>query len=340
MMRKSALVSMACLAASLLSGMTFAGTLKDVQARGKLNCGVSTGNTGLSAPDAKGAWQGLDVAMCRAVAAAVLGDPGKVNFVPTTGQTRFTALASGEVDLLVRNSSWTFTRDVDLKLTFAGINYYDGQGFLVHKNLGASSVKELDGASICVQTGSTHELNLAEYARNHGIKYEPVPIDSTAEGEQKYLAGACDVFTNDVSGLAASKASFATPDEHMVLKELISKEPLGPMVRQGDDQWADVVRWTLNALVTAEELGVDSANLAKMTSGSNNPEINRLLGSEGNYGEQLGLDARWASRAIAAGGNYGEIFDNSLGKNTPIGLERGLNAQWNQGGLLYAEPFR
>ncbi|WP_419709715.1 amino acid ABC transporter substrate-binding protein [Pseudomonas sp. NFX224] len=340
MMRKTALFTMACLAASLVSGITYAGTLTDVKARGKLNCGVSTGNTGLSAPDAKGGWQGLDVAMCRAVAAAALGDANAVNFVPTTGQTRFTALASGEVDLLVRNSSWTFTRDVDLKLTFAGINYYDGQGFLVRKSLGVNSIKNLDGASICVQTGSTHELNLAEYARSHGIKYEPVPIDSTAEGEQKYLAGACDVFTNDVSGLAASKASFAAPNEHMVLKELISKEPLGPMVRQGDDQWADLVRWTLNALVAAEELGVTSANVAKMSSESSNPEINRLLGSEGNYGQQLGLDARWASRAIAAVGNYGEIFDNSLGKNTPIGLDRGLNAQWNQGGLLYAEPFR
>ncbi len=340
MMTKSPLVPLVCLAAALVSGFASAGTLKDVQARGKLNCGVSTGNTGLSAPDAKGAWQGLDVAMCRAVAAAVLGNANAVNFVPTTGQTRFTALASGEVDLLIRNSSWTFTRDVDLKLTFAGINYYDGQGFLVRKSLGAKSVKDLDGASICVQTGSTHELNLAEYSRNHGMKYEPVPIDSTAEGEQKYLAGACDVFTNDVSGLAASKASFANSDEHMVLGELISKEPLGPMVRQGDDQWADVVRWTLNALVAAEELGVTSGNLAQMASGSGNPEINRLLGKEGNFGQQLGLDDKWASRAIAAGGNYGEIFDNSLGKHTPIGLERGLNAQWNQGGLLYAEPFR
>ncbi|WP_320110012.1 amino acid ABC transporter substrate-binding protein [Pseudomonas sp. B21-056] len=339
-MKKLVLAPMVCLAASLVCGMAFAGTVKDVQARGKLNCGVSTGNTGLSAPDAKGAWQGLDVALCRAVAAAVLKDANAVSFVPTTGQTRFTALASGEVDVLIRNSSWTFTRDVDLKLTFAGINYYDGQGFLVRKALGAKEVKDLNGASICVQTGSTHELNLAEYSRKHGIKYEPVPIESTAEGEQKYLAGACDVFTNDVSGLAASKASFASKDEHMVLKELISKEPLGPMVRQGDDQWADVVRWTLNALVAAEELGVTSENVSKLSSGSDNPEINRLLGTEGNFGEQLGLDNQWASRAIAASGNYAQIFDNSLGKNTPIGLERGLNAQWNQGGLLYAEPFR
>jgi general L-amino acid transport system substrate-binding protein len=339
-MKKTVFVTMACLTASLITGVTYAATLKDVQTRGKLNCGVSTGNTGLSAPDAKGVWQGLDVAMCRAVAAAVLGDGNAVSFVPTTGQTRFTALASGEVDLLVRNSSWTFTRDVDLKLTFAGINYYDGQGFMVNKSMGAKSVKDLDGASICVQTGSTHELNLAEYSRNHGIKYQPVPIETTADGEQKYLAGACDVFTNDVSGLAASKASFAHPQEHEVLKELISKEPLGPMVRHGDDQWADVVRWTLNALINAEELGISSANVTKMSAGTNNPEVNRLLGGEGNYGQQLGLDANWASRAIATVGNYGEIFDNSLGKNTPIGLERGLNAQWNQGGLLYAEPFR
>jgi general L-amino acid transport system substrate-binding protein len=339
-MKKSVVLSTTVLAAVLAAGTAFGSTLSDVKAKGKLNCGVSTGNTGLSAPDAKGVWQGLDVAMCRAVAAAVLGDGNKVNFVPTTGQTRFTALASGEVDLLVRNSSWTFTRDVDLKLTFAGINYYDGQGFMVRKSLGAKALKDLNGASICVQTGSTHELNLAEYARNHQMQYEPVPIDSTAEGEQKYLAGACDVFTNDVSGLAASRASFATPADHEILGELISKEPLGPMVRQGDDQWADIVHWTLNALIAAEELGVTAGNIEQKAQPGANPEINRLLGSEGDLGSQLGLDKQWAKRAIAAGGNYGEIFDKTVGKGTPIGLERGPNAQWNQGGLMYAEPFR
>jgi general L-amino acid transport system substrate-binding protein len=326
--------------ALLTTQVSWAATLQDVKARGKLNCGVSTGNTGLSAPDAKGVWQGLDVAMCRAVAAAVLGDPQAINFVPTTGQTRFTALASGEVDVLVRNSSWTFTRDADLKLTFAGINYYDGQGFLVRKSLGVDQIRELDGASVCVQTGSTHEVNIAEYFRTHGMSYQSVPIDSTAEGEQKYLAGACDVFTNDVSGLAASRASFSAPGEHLILTELISKEPLGPMVRQGDDQWADIVRWTLNALIAAEELDITAANLDKLAQGTSNPDINRLLGSDGNLGAQLGLGKDWAKQAIAAGGNYGEIFDVTLGKNTPIGLQRGLSALWNQGGLLYAPPFQ
>ncbi|HGM8359626.1 amino acid ABC transporter substrate-binding protein [Pseudomonas aeruginosa] len=339
-MKKSMFLIGSLAIALLTSQSTWATTLQDVKARGKLNCGVSTGNTGLSAPDANGVWKGLDVAVCRAVAAAVLGDPKAVNFVPTTGQTRFTALASGEVDVLARNSSWTFTRDVDLKLTFAGINYYDGQGFLVKKSLGVKSVKDLSGASVCVQTGSTHEVNLAEYFRNNGMTYESVPIDSTAEGEQKYLAGACDVFTNDVSGLAASRASFATPSDHDILPELISKEPLGPMVRQGDDQWADIVRWTLNALIEAEELGVTSANLNQMAAGTKNPDINRLLGNDGNLGTQLGLSKDWAKQAIAAGGNYGEIFDSTLGKNTPIGLERGLSALWNKGGLLYTPPFQ
>ncbi|HHH9650078.1 TPA: amino acid ABC transporter substrate-binding protein [Pseudomonas aeruginosa] len=339
-MKKSMFLIGSLAIAVLTSQTTWATTLQDVKARGKLNCGVSTGNTGLSAPDANGVWKGLDVAVCRAVAAAVLGDPKAVNFVPTTGQTRFTALASGEVDVLARNSSWTFTRDADLKLTFAGINYYDGQGFLVKKSLGVKSVKDLSGASVCVQTGSTHEVNLAEYFRNNGMTYESVPIDSTAEGEQKYLAGACDVFTNDVSGLAASRASFATPGDHAILPELISKEPLGPMVRQGDDQWADIVRWTLNALIEAEELGITSANLNQMAAGTQNPDINRLLGTDGNLGAQLGLSKDWAKQAIAAGGNYGEIFDSTLGKNTPIGLERGLSALWNKGGLLYAPPFQ
>lgn len=338
-MKKS--VFLATLAAGALSaGLASAQTLAAVQARGELNCGVSTGVNGFSAPDANGVWQGFDVAVCRAVAAAVLGDPMKVNFVPTTGQTRFTALASGEIDILPRNTTWTFSRDVDLSLTFIGVNYYDGQGFMVNRALGVSSATELDGATVCIQTGTTTELNLADFFRVNNMSYEPVPIETNAEAQQQYLAGACDVYTTDVSGLAATRASFETPGDHVILPEVISKEPLGPAVRHGDDQWADITRWVLNALIAAEELGVTSANLAQMAAGTNNPEINRLLGTEGNLGAMFGLDAEWAVRALAAAGNYGEIFAATIGEQTPIGLARGLNAQWTQGGLLYAPPFR
>jgi general L-amino acid transport system substrate-binding protein len=327
-------------AGALAAGISAAQTLNDVQSRGELNCGVSTGVNGFSAPDANGVWQGFDVAVCRAVAAAVLDDPNAVNFVPTTGQTRFTALASGEVDMLARNTTWTFSRDVDLRFTFTGINYYDGQGFIVDRGLGVSSATELDGATICIQTGTTTELNLADYFRVNGMSYEPVPVETNAEALQQYLAGACDVYTTDVSGLAASRASFENPGDHAILPEVISKEPLGPLVRHGDEQWADIVRWVLNALIAAEELGVTSANLAELAAGTNNPEINRLLGAEGNLGEMFGLDNEWAVRAIAVGGNYGEVFAANIGEATPIGLARGLNAQWTQGGLMYSPPFR
>jgi len=315
-------------------------TLENVKAAGTLKCGVSTGLVGFSAPDANGVWEGFDVAVCRAVAAAVLGDSNAVDFVPTTGQTRFTALSSGEIDMLARNTTWTFSRDVDLKFTFAGVNYYDGQGFMVRKDLGVGSATELDGATVCIQTGTTTELNLADYFSANNMSYEPVPIETNAEAQQQYLAGACDVYTTDASGLAATRATFEDADAHMVLPEIISKEPLGPLVRQGDDNWADIVMWTLNALVAAEEYGVTSANLEQMASGTNNPEINRLLGNEGDLGAMFGLDAEWARRAIAVSGNYGEIFAANIGEGTPIALSRGLNAQWTQGGLLYSPPFR
>jgi len=327
-------------AAAAIAGMASAATLDDVKARGEVNCGVSTGVNGFSAPDSAGEWQGFDVAVCRAVAAAVLGDPKKVKFVTTTGQTRFTALSSGEIDMLSRNTTWTFSRDVDLKFTFAGVNYYDGQGFMVNKALGVSSAKELDGATVCIQTGTTTELNLADYFKSNNMSYEPVPIETNAEAQQQYLAGACDVYTTDASGLAATRATFADPENHIVLPEIISKEPLGPLVAHGDDQWADIVMWTLNALIAAEELGVTSANIEELSKGTNNPEINRLLGTEGDLGAMFGLDNEWAKRAIMAGGNYGEIFATNIGESTPIGLARGLNAQWTQGGLLYAPPFR
>jgi general L-amino acid transport system substrate-binding protein len=326
--------------AGLAAGAAAAGTLDDVKARGKLNCGVTTGVPGFAEPDANGVWQGFDVAVCRAVAAAVLGDSTAVEFVPTTGKTRFTALASGEIDLLARNTTWTFSRDVDLKFTFIGTNYYDGQGFLVPKALGVSSAKDLDGATVCIQTGTTTELNLADYFRANNISYEPVPIETGAEAAQQYLAGACDVYTTDASALAAQRANFATPSDHVLLPEIISKEPLAPLVRHGDDEWADVARWTLNALIAAEELGVTSVNAEELAAGTENPEINRLLGSEGTLGEMLGLDPAWAKNAILAGGNYGEIFARNIGEETPIGLARGLNAQWTDGGLIYSPPFR
>lgn len=316
------------------------GTLDLVKERGKLMCGVTTGVVGFAAPDANGEWRGIDVAICRAVAAAVLNDPQAIEFVPTTPKTRFTALASGEIDLLARNTTWTFSRDVDLKFDFVGVNYYDGQGFMVRKELGVKSATELDGVTICSLAGTTHELNLAEYFRVNDIDFEPVPMDNNAETQQQYLAGACDVYSADVSALVAQRSSFANPKEHMILPEIISKEPLGPLVRHGDSEWADVVRWTLNALVAAEELGVTSENLDTVTASSENPEIKRLLGTDGNLGEQLGLEADWAKRAIAVAGNYGEIFAANIGEDTPIELARGLNDLWTRGGLIYSPPFR
>ncbi len=338
-MKKTVLLG-ALAVAGLAAGAAAAGTLDDVKARGKLNCGVTTGLVGFAAPDANGEWQGFDVAVCRAVAAAVLGDQTKIEFVPTTGKTRFTALASGEVDMLARNTTWTFTRDVDLKFEFVGVNYYDGQGFMVPKSLGVSSAKELDGATVCIQTGTTTELNLADFFRSNNISYEPVPIETNAEAQQQFLAGACDVYTTDASGLAATRATFENPGDYVILPEIISKEPLGPLVRHGDQQWGDLVRWTLNALISAEELGITSANIDELKKGTNNPEINRILGTEGKLGEMLGLDADWAYRAIKANGNYGEIFAKNIGESTPVGLARGLNAQWKDGGLLYSPPFR
>ena len=334
-------IALAALAATMLAaGSASAGTMADVQARGKLNCGVTGGQAGFSAPDAGGMWHGLDVEYCRAIAAAVLKDPNAVTFIPTTGQTRFTALASGEVDILSRVTTWTFSRDVDLKFTFAGVIYYDGQGFMVPKSLGINSAKDLDGATVCIQTGTTTELNIAEYFRKHNIKYEPVPVENNADVQQKFGAGACDVISSDGSDLASTRSSFPNPQDYVILPEIISKEPLGPLVRQGDDQWADVARWTLNALISAEELGVTSENVEKLAAGTDNPDINRLLGREDKLGEMLGLDDAWARRAIAAVGNYGEMFARNLGDKTPVALPRGLNALWTDGGLMYGLPLR
>ena len=328
-------------AAALTAGAASAQTLSDVQERGTLNCGVTTGLVGFAAPDANGEWDGFDVSVCRAVAAAVLGDPNAVTFVPTTGKTRFTALASGEIDMLARNTTWTFSRDTDLAFDFVGVNYYDGQGFMVPRELGVTSALDLDGATVCIQTGTTTELNLADFFRSNNLSYEPVPIETNAEAQQQYLAGACDVYTTDASGLAATRATFENPGDHVILPEIVSKEPLGPLVRHGDNEWGDIVRWTLNALISAEELGITSTNVGEMSmEAGDNPEVNRLLGTEGNLGEMIGLEADAFKRAIEAEGNYGEIFERNIGESTPIGLARGLNAQYTDGGLLYSPPFR
>jgi general L-amino acid transport system substrate-binding protein len=326
---------------ALGAGAAAAGTLEDVKARGELLCGSNAGLAGFSAPDANGVYQGFDVAMCRAVAAAVLGDPMKMKVVPLSSETRFTALSAGEVDMLSRTSTWTYSRDTDLKLDFVAVNYYDGQGFMVKKSLGVSSAKELDGATVCIQTGTTTELNLADYFKANGMTYQPVPLKDNAEAEQQYSAGACDVYTTDASGLAATRATFADAAEHVILPEIISKEPLALVVRHGDNQWGDIVRFTFDALIAAEEFGITSANVEEMSATVGpNPEINRLLGTEGELGAMMGLDKDWAKRAIMAGGNYGEIFAANIGEATPIGLARGLNALWTQGGLQYSPPFR
>lgn len=327
-------------AGALLAGMASAGTLADIKARGVLNCGANIGLTGFGAPDANGNYQGFDVDLCKAIAAAVLGDQAKVKYIPTTGETRFTALASGEVDLLVRNSTWTFSRDTDLKFDFVAVNYYDGQGFMVKKELKVSSAKELDGATICIQTGTTTELNLADYFKSNNIKYTPVTVADDTEAQRQFLAGACDAYTTDASGLAASRATLPKPDDYIILPEIISKEPLGPVVRHGDNNWGDIVRWTYFALVEAEEKGITKANIDEVAKSSTDPEVRRILGIEGDMGKMLGLDNGWAKRAIAANGNYGEIFEANIGMSTPIKLARGLNALWTQGGLQYAPPFR
>ena len=312
-----------------------------MKAAGTLKCGINTGLPGFAYTDDAGNWTGFDVAYCRALAAAVLGDASAISFVNLTGKTRFPALASGEIDVLSRNTTWTFSRDVDLGFTFVGVNYYDGQGFIGRTALGISSATELDGASVCIQTGTTTELNLADFFRVNGITYEPVPIETNAEARAAYEAERCDVYTTDASGLAATKTTFEDPGAHMVFPEIVSKEPLGPLVRQGDDQWADIARWTLNALITAEELGVTQGNVNEMAAAAgDHPEINRMLGTEGSLGEMLGLDAQWAVRAIAAEGNYAEIFDRYIGPDSPLGLGRGLNALYTDGGILYSPPFR
>ncbi len=339
MRRIHAFVGTAALAAFAFVATATAGTLDDVKKRGVLRCVVSTGIAGFAYPDANGVWKGFDIDFCRATAAAVLGDSGKIKAVTSTGKTRFTLLNSGEGDVLWRNTTITFSRDVGVKLRFHGINYYDGQGFMVKKSLGIKSATELDGASICIQTGTTTELNLADFFHSNSMKYEAVTIETNDEARQNYISGRCDVYTTDASGLAATRSTFSDPENHVILPEIISKEPLGPATRHGDDQWSDIITWVLNATITAEEKGVTSANVDAMKN-SKDPEVLRLLGVEGSQGEELGLSKDWAYNIIKTVGNYGEIFERNIGVNTPIGLARGYNDLWSNGGLQYSPPFR
>ena len=336
---KSILAATAAAGFMTVASVATAGILDDVKKKGFIQCGVNTGLAGFSAPNDKGKWEGFDVDFCRAMSAAIFGNADKVKYTPLTSKERFTALQSGEVDVLARNTTWTFTRDVKLGLEFIGSNYTDGQGFMVRKSLGVKSSKELDGAAVCIQTGTTTELNLADYFRANKMKFTSVVFERADEIRAGYDAGRCDVYTTDRSGLAAQRALLSKPNDHMVLPEVISKEPLGPVIRHGDNKWGDVARWSLYALIVAEELGITSKNADQMKK-SSNPEVLRLLGVEGKQGEQLGVGADWAYNIVTQVGNYGEVYERHVGIKTPLMLERGLNQLWSKGGLLYAPPFR
>ena len=312
-------------------------TLEVIRSRGQLVCGVSTAGVGLSLPDSQGIWRGVDADYCRAFAAAVLGSPDKLRFVPTTTQQRFTALQSGEVDVLARATTWTFSRDVTVGLSFAAVSMYDGQGFMVKRTLGVKAATELNGATVCLLPGTTSEQNVSDYFRANRMTFQPVVIEAAAEVQSAFLSGRCDVYSNDRTDMTGIRsAQGARADELVILPEVISKEPLGPLVRKNDGRWFDMVRWTHFALVAAEELGVTQANVDQMR-GSTNPEVRRLLGVEGEFGKQMGLDNGWAAAAIKAVGNYGEVWDRN---QKPLGADRGLNRLWKDGGLHYAPPFR
>ncbi|MFL9498501.1 amino acid ABC transporter substrate-binding protein [Rhodopseudomonas palustris] len=338
-MKRVSLVAAFAAAAVFSVTSADAQTLKTVKDRGMLSCGVSQGLPGFSAPDDKGNWTGLDVDVCRAIAAAVFDDPSKVKFVPLSAKDRFTALQSGEIDVLSRNTTWTLSRDTSLGVNFAGISYYDGQGFMAKKSLKVNSALELNGASICVQTGTTNEQNVADYFKGNNMKYEVIAFANADEAVKAYESGRCDVFTSDVSQLYAQRLKLATPADHIVLPEVVSKEPLGPLVRHGDDQWFDIVKWTLFALVNAEELGVTQKNVDEMAK-SDKPELKRVFGTDGNLGEQLGLTKDWVARIIKATGNYGESFERNVGTGSKLEIARGLNKLWNKGGIMYAPPIR
>ena len=338
-MKRVSLVVTLALAAGLSAQAASAQTLKTVKDRGQLSCGVSQGLPGFSTPDDKGNWTGLDVDICRAIAAAIFNDATKIKFVPLSAKDRFTALQSGEIDVLSRNTTWTLSRDTSLGANFTGVTYYDGQGFLVKKSLKVNSALELNSASVCVQTGTTTEQNLADYFKGNNMKYEVIAFGTADETVKAYESGRCDVFTSDVSQLYAERLKLATPADHVVLPEIISKEPLGPMVRHGDDQWFDIVKWTLFAMVGAEELGMTQKNVDEIAK-SDKPEIKRAVGTDGNLGEQLGLTKDWLVRIVKAVGNYGESFERNVGSGSKLGIARGLNQLWNKGGIQYAPPIR
>jgi len=325
--------------ALVLSTPALSGTLDQVRKKGRLTCGVSQGLPGFSSPDAKGQWQGIDADFCRAMAAATLGSADKVVFRPTSAKERFTALQSGEIDILSRNTSWTLVRDTTLGIDFAGVIYFDGQGFMVKKALGVKSAKDLNGATICAIQGTTTELNVADFFRAGKLKYKLLTFEKNDEVVAAYEAGRCDAFTTDQSGLYANRLKLKKPEDHVVLPDIISKEPLGPAVRHGDQQWADVARWVIFALLQAEEFGITQKNVDDMKK-SPNPEIKRLLGVEGDMGKSLGLTNEWAYLAIKSVGNYGEMFERNLGAQSPLKIQRGLNALWNKGGQMYPMPFR
>jgi general L-amino acid transport system substrate-binding protein len=322
-----------------LSAAASAGTLDDVKSRGSILCGVSGGLAGFAQPDDKGAWTGIDVDFCRALAAAIFNDPSKVKFLPLTAKDRFTALQSREVDLLSRNTTWTSSRDTALGLNFTGVIYYDAQGFMVRKSAKVTSALELSNTTVCTQTGTTTQLNLADYFRSNNMKYEAVVFNTADEVIKAYESGRCDVFTTDVSQIYAERLKLSKPDDHMILPELISKEPLGPVVRHGDDQWFDIVKWVLFAMINAEEYDVSQKTIEARLK-SDRPDVKRLLGVEGNYGEQLGLTNDWVVRVIRHVGNYAEIYDRNVGEGSRLKIERGLNKLWNKGGIQYAPPIR
>ena len=327
------------LGAALAAGGAHADeTLDAVKDKGFVQCGVSQGLPGFSNPDDKGAWTGLDVDFCRAMAAAILGDASAVRFTPLSAKTRFTALTSGEVDVLSRNTTWTMSRDTDFG-EFIGVNYYDGQGFMVPTALEVSSATELDGAAVCTNTGTTTELNVADYFRAQGMKYTVVAFEKADEVVAAYDAGRCDVYTTDRSGLAAQRGKLADPDAHVVLPEIISKEPLGPLVRSGDAEWGDIARWTLNCMINAEEAGITSENVEDMKS-SEDPNVQRILGADGDLGSKIGLPNDFCANVVSMVGNYGESYEANVGPETELGLERGLNALWTDGGVMYAPPMR
>jgi general L-amino acid transport system substrate-binding protein len=332
--------ALAATALAVLAAPASAGPMLDkVKAQG-LTCGVSTGLAGFSLADSQGNFTGLDVDVCKAIAAAMTGDAKKVKFVPLSAQQRFTALQSGEVDLLSRNTTWTLQRDTQLGLDFAPVTYYDGQGFMVNKKLGVKSAKELNGATVCVQPGTTTELNLADYFRAQKMQFKPVVIEKLDEVEAAYFSGRCDVYTTDASGLAATRVSKApNPQDQVILPEIISKEPLAPAVRHGDDEFMDIVKWTVYALIEAEEKGIHSKNVDEMLK-SEDPTVKRLLGVTEGMGKSLNLGEKWAYNAIKQVGNYGEIFERNVGQGSPLKLERGLNDLWTRGGLMYSMPIR